>query len=121
MRLLILMIALAALCAPGCAGLTGTFPTQDMFLMDGDGDYTAPILSLGPSPASLKGLDPADVKEVLMAFATGIGNWLTFAPSWTQTIGTTTETDAEASARIRAALAKEITGDTGTGDDTGGP
>ena len=118
LALTIALAALAALCA-GCAGFTLNTPTQDMFLMDGDDGEYAPVVNFGPPAASLKGLDADAIKEILLAYAKAASEWMTFSPRWTQSIGTDTQTDAEASARIRAALAKEITGDTGTGD--GGP
>ncbi len=115
MRLLLITIALAVIC--GCAGFTVQTPHNEMFLA-GDDSTVHPAITFGPSADALEGMSVEDRVMVLMEYAKAAGQWLTFAPSWEQRIGAQTETAAEASARFRAALAKEITGDTGTGDTT---
>ena len=95
---LVTLIALATLCA-GCAGIPVTTTTNRMFVV-GDDSEAAPAFTLefGPPASALKDIEPADKKDVLLAYAKAAGEWLnlTFNPVWTQTVGTTTETDAEA-------------------------
>ena len=118
MRSLILTVALAAVC--GCAGLTVNTQHNEMFNPDGEDAEVQPVVNFGPPAASLKGLDAASVKEVLLKYAEAAANWMTFAPSWTQTVGSDIASEGQIDARVRAALAKSLTGDTATGDTTGG-
>lgn len=120
MRLLILTVALAALCA-GCAGLTVNTQHNEMFNPDGDKGVVHPVVNFGPPANALAGLDSDAIKDVLLAYADAASEWMTFAPSWTQSVGSDIASEGQVDARIRAALAKEITGDTGTGDSENVP
>ena len=109
MRTTIIMLALAL---SACAGLTVNTQHNEMF-NPGDEAESSPAIkhapTFAPNAEVLALLPPEKVAEVLMAFAEAAGQWMTYAPTWTQTIGSDIENQGQLEARLRAQIAKELT------------
>ncbi len=109
MKTLIVLAALLLLTA--CAGITSSVQHNEMF-NPGDEAEGQPAIkhapTFAPSAEVLALLPPEKIAEVLMAFANAAGQWMTYAPTWTQTIGSDIENQGQLEARLRAQIAKEI-------------
>ena len=95
----------------GCAGLTYNSNKNRMWTSDGEGEpKLTSRLEFGPSPDALKKLEPAAVKEVLLAYADAASSWgwFDYALTLTQSIGAEISTEGKLDAKLRAMLAKEI-------------
>ncbi len=106
-----IIVVLVALLFVGCAGLTFNTQHNEMFNPTDEADGEAAIKhapSFHPTADVLAGLTPEQVVAVLTAYADAAAQWQTYAPTWTQTIGSDIETQGQLEARFRAMVAKEI-------------
>lgn len=117
MRYVLVVFLLCSL--TGCAGLTVNTQHNEMWKADANGEAPKFDLNFGPPDKALKQLDPASVKEVLMAYAEAIGRLNNLSFDFTQSIGSDISSEGEIAAEVRAQLAKELSNAGGLGTSGG--
>ena len=103
----------------GCAGITLNTQHNEMWKSDAGGEAPSFSLELGPPARALSKLEPADVKEVLMAYADSLGRLTGLNFEFMQSIGSEIVSEGKIAAEVRAQLAKELQNAGGLGTSGG--
>jgi hypothetical protein len=103
----------------GCAGITLNTQHNEMWKSDEGGEAPTFEIEMGPPAKALSQLEPADLKEVLLAYADALGRLTGLNFEFYQSIGSDIASEGKIAAEVRAQVAKELQNAGGLGESGG--